>query len=63
VQIDGTTTPERNESAPEGWPTAAIMAFNLAVPMPDAGEYAFELMIDGELKKTIRFRVVVPHDA
>jgi len=46
---------------PHGWDLAANIVINLAgVPIPRAGLYSFEILIDDQQVRTLPFRAVMP---
>jgi uncharacterized protein DUF6941 len=46
---------------PHGWDLAANIVINLAgVPIPKAGFYRFEILIDDQQVRTLPFRAVQP---
>jgi hypothetical protein len=55
------TTPPRPPGVPEHWRTGLGIAIQMAVPLPQYGDYSCELAIDGgTITKSYDFRVVRP---
>lgn len=52
--------PEWNEELPPHWKVKLLGAFNLGIPLPRYGLYAFEVLINDSHCKTIELRVVAP---
>lgn len=63
AEIEGTVRPEWPENYPTGWKVGVGMAYNLGLPLPSYGQYAFELLINDSLVKSIPFLVVQSSDA
>jgi hypothetical protein len=54
-------TPPRPSGVPEHWRTGLNVALQIAVPLPQYGDYSCELNIDdGSIVKSYEFRVVRP---
>jgi len=54
-------TPPQPPGVPPHWKRAVGIALQIPIPMPDYGDYAFELDIDdGAITKSIDFRIVRP---
>jgi hypothetical protein len=54
-------TPARPSGVPEHWRTGLNVALQIAVPLPQYGDYSCELNIDdGAIVKSFEFRVVRP---
>ena len=54
-------TPPRQAGVPEHWRTALGIAIEVAVPLPQYGDYSCELAIDdGQITKSYDFRVIPP---
>ncbi len=54
-------TPSRAPGVPEHWKTVLGIALQIAVPLPEYGDYSCELNIDdGAITKSYEFRVVRP---
>ncbi len=41
------------EGLPSGWRANAVVPLNIGVPLPAYGVYSFELLIDGQTKKSV----------
>jgi hypothetical protein len=59
LDLNGTVTPAAVPNLPAGWPVGAQVAFNLNVPIRQAGLYSIELLVDGASKKSVPLRVQV----
>jgi len=58
------STPPRPAGVPDHWRTSAGIAIQIPVPLPDYGDYSFELDIDdGDVTKSIDIRVIQPPGA
>jgi Family of unknown function (DUF6941) len=54
-------TPPRPPGVPEHWRTGLGIALQIAVPLPQYGDYSCELNIDdGAITKAYEFRVITP---
>jgi hypothetical protein len=54
-------TPPRPPNVPEHWRTALGVAVQIAVPLPQYGDYSCQLTIDdGAIAKAYEFRVIRP---
>ena len=54
-------TPPRPQGVPEHWRTGLGVALQIAVPLPQYGDYSCELDIDdGAITKAYEFRVIPP---
>ena len=54
-------TPPRQQGVPEHWRTGLGIALQIAVPLPQYGDYSCELDIDdGSITKAYEFRVIRP---
>jgi hypothetical protein len=54
-------TPARPPGVPEHWRTGLGVALQIAVPLPQYGDYSCELNIDdGSITKAYEFRVIKP---
>lgn len=60
AEIGAAVTPEWQEDLPPAWKVGIGMAFNIGVPLPRHGEYAFEFLLNDSLVKTIQLRVIAP---
>jgi hypothetical protein len=49
---------EPEEDLPEGWPVTGNLGMNIGLPLPEYGEYRFEVVIEDAVKKVMRVRVV-----
>ena len=58
AQISGAIEPEWPEGIPPGWHSRAQAGFNLGIPLPRVGLYAFELLVNDSHAKTIPLRVL-----
>lgn len=56
--LSSVVTPQWIEDQPVGWRTGLIAGFNIGLPLPHYGVYAFEILIDDVHKKTLDLRVV-----
>jgi hypothetical protein len=41
------------DGVPPGWPAHGVIPINMGIPLPAAGMYSFELLIDGNAKKSL----------
>jgi len=55
-------TPQRPPDVPEHWRTGLGVAMQIAVPLPQFGDYSCELVVDddGSIAKAYEFRVIPP---
>lgn len=53
AELRGAFRTEYPADAPPGWPAHAVLSFNMPLPLQDYGEYSFELLINGDSKKSI----------
>lgn len=58
AQIGGVVTPEWSSDLPPGWRVGALMGLNIGVPLPRYGLYAFEVLVNDSLVKSIPLRVL-----
>jgi hypothetical protein len=42
---------------PAGWKAYALLPLNIGVPLPHYGVYSLELLVDGQMKKSVPLRV------
>ncbi len=61
IQIEGVASAgNRAADLPPSWQPRGVIAFNFGVVMPAYGLYAFEVWVDGELRRSLDVRVVPP---
>jgi hypothetical protein len=60
VQIDATLTLNPSPDHPDDWPRFAMFALNFGIVVPEHGNYAFDLSIDGATQRTLNVRVIRP---
>ncbi|HEX5496109.1 MAG TPA: hypothetical protein VFX70_16190 [Mycobacteriales bacterium] len=60
LDVTATIAPKYPDDLPVGWRVKAGVALNVGVPLPDYGLYAFELLVDGQSRKSIEMVVAPP---
>jgi hypothetical protein len=63
AEINATTEPQWVEGQPVGWPTGVLLGLNFGIPLPAYGVYAFEILLNDSLVKSIPLRVVPRQDS
>jgi Family of unknown function (DUF6941) len=58
AQISGAIEPQWPEGIPPGWRSRTQAGFNIGLPLPRVGLYAFELLVNDSNVKTIPLRVL-----
>ena len=56
--INSVITPEWQEDVPPSWGVGALAGLNFGVPLPRAGLYSFEVLLNDNHVKTVPLRVV-----
>jgi hypothetical protein len=62
AELNGTVTPEWIDDPPGGR-VGLGLTFNIGVPLPQYGNYSFELLVNDTLMKSIPLRVVLPRES
>jgi hypothetical protein len=62
AHLNTVATPTPVEGIPAGWRQGLQAAFNLGIPLPDYGQYSFEVLVNDTHLKSIPLRVVPPAD-
>jgi hypothetical protein len=63
AQVQAAIQVEWDESLPPGWRQAGVLPLNAGFPLPHHGIYSFEILINGDSKKSINLRVIPLPDA
>jgi hypothetical protein len=58
MQINSTVTPARPTGVPANWPAGSLTGLNFGLVVPKFGQYAFEILINDSIQKTLPFRVI-----
>lgn len=53
-------TPTWTPELPVGWNQAVLGGFNVGIPLPDYGQYAFEILVNDNMVKSIPLRLIAP---
>jgi hypothetical protein len=53
-------TPTWSPELPVGWRQSVIGGFNVGIPLPDYGLYAFEILVNDNMVKSIPIRLIAP---
>jgi len=56
-QINSTTEPVWSDDLPATWRVGVLLGINFGIPLPSYGEYAFDILINDSLVKTIPLMV------
>lgn len=60
IEIDGQVTGPDPGDQPEEWPIRYVFVMPVGVILPQHGEYAFDIAIEGDVRKTLNLMVVPP---
>ena len=60
AQIDASLTLNPSPDHPADWPRFASFALNFGIVVPEHGNYAFDLSVDGATQRTLNVRAIRP---
>ena len=60
AEISSVIEAQWDKTLPVGWRTTGVIALNIGLPLPAYGEYAIEILVNDEHRKTLNLRVIAP---